>query len=168
MVDDDDFERLNKIKWYASRQMQTYYAYHTVTIAPNKKAHLKIDRYILNIPKGMFCDHIDGNGLNNQRSNLRVVTSRQNNQNRHINKTSIYPGIRYHKLDATHKTKTWEAKIYFDHKKHYLGSFLNEIDAAAAYRVACKVLFGYDCFEYLKIGVFSSDSMKSEDKPCAS
>lgn len=87
----------------------------------------------MNTPKGMVVDHIDGNGLNNQRENLRVVTYRQNCQNRHTPKTSIYPGVSWCKYK-----KRWFASIKINGKNRKLGRYNLEIDAYNAYTDALK------------------------------
>ena len=56
-------------------------------------------REIMNTPKEMVTDHKDGNGLNNCKSNLRIVTNRQNAQNMRVDKSSKYPGVHWHKRD---------------------------------------------------------------------
>ena len=98
IVDNDDYERLSKFKWYAAKSRQTYYAVR------NKRIHdgyggqrqIKMHREILGNDIGLLqCDHVDGNGLNNQKSNLRVVTPRQNCQNLHVPKTSRHPGVSF-------------------------------------------------------------------------
>ena len=87
-------------------------------------------------PKGLMRDHIDGNTLNNQRYNLRFVTSRQNNQNRkNINKSSKYPGISWHKRD-----KIWQSRILINCKRKHLGYFNTEAEAFNAYKQAVEAI----------------------------
>jgi len=77
-VDDAGYERLSAYKWFAEKNRdRTFYARR---VAGGKRVHMH--REVLPPPSGMFTDHIDGNGLNNQRSNLRVATLAQNNANR--------------------------------------------------------------------------------------
>ena len=83
----------------------------------------------------MYIDHIDGDGLNNQKSNLRVVTTRINLQNRHTHKTSKYPGVHWER-----ESQKWKAQIRIGDKKKNLGRFDHEIDAAQAYVSACEKL----------------------------
>ena len=90
LIDDEDFEKINKHKWYAKKCKNTYY----VTSTSHKEGCSKIDkdrnintvmhRLILGLIKddNKYVDHIDGNGLNNQKSNLRVCTNKQNCWNR--------------------------------------------------------------------------------------
>jgi len=87
-------------------------------------------RRIINAPKGLFVDHIDGNGLNNRKSNLRLCTPAQNARNRRPDRSCLskYKGVTWGKLQ-----KKWLATICKAGEKQHLGSFDNETDAAIAY-----------------------------------
>lgn len=84
-------------------------------------------------------DHINGNGLDNRRKNLRLVTKSQNMMNRGIqkNNTSGFMGVSFHKA-----TGRWRAYIKKDKKQFYLGLFDNKKDAAIAYNEATKFYHG--------------------------
>lgn len=130
LVDDDDFEQLNKYKWCACVRKHTIYA---VRSEPKTHKTIRMHREVLKyIPDGMFTDHIDGNGLNNQKYNLRIVTTRQNAQNRHQVKSSKYPGVTWHS-----GSKKWNARILINGQQNNLGFFESEDDAATAYTNAC-------------------------------
>lgn len=133
LVDDDDYNEISKYKWYAHKNRNTFYAHRTEKI-PKRTIH-QMHRIILNPRNGLQIDHIDGNGLNNQKSNLRLVTRRQNLQNSHIKKSSAFPGVLWYK-----QTKKWQAKIKISGRTRHLGYFKDELEAATAYRVACAVL----------------------------
>jgi len=81
LVDDADYEGLSKIKWCATL---CSYAYRQGTVKPKDKYYAKNGKYgymhrmLMNYPDGMVVDHIDGDGLNNRRENLRIITTRQN------------------------------------------------------------------------------------------
>jgi len=98
LVDDDDFEKLNGIKWYLNQ-----YGY---VVNRNRLMH----RIICNLKTGdnLFVDHKDGDRLNNCKSNLRICTHSQNAHNRKINKnnTSGYKGVSWNK-----KRKRWGVRI---------------------------------------------------------
>jgi hypothetical protein len=81
LVDDEDFIRLSQFRWSKSGSNGNTYA-----LASKKDpmtGSTSMHRMIVNPPKNLVVDHIDGNGLNNQRSNLRVVTPWQNACNKH-------------------------------------------------------------------------------------
>ena len=88
LVDDGDFEWLSQWKW-------TYknggYAYRSI----GSKGHIFLHRAIMKSPKNLEIDHINGNGLDNRRSNLRFATHKQNirNQQKQKNRTSKYKGV---------------------------------------------------------------------------
>ena len=88
---------------------------------------------------GYVIDHKDGDGLNNQRNNLRHVTFRQNLQNRHAPKIHKYPGVGFHK-----PTQKWHARITINRSVKSLGYYNNEFDAFEAYRNTVKELTGED------------------------
>jgi hypothetical protein len=98
----------------------------------------------MNTPEGFQCDHIDGNTLNNQKSNLRNVTCQQNgcNKSKCKNLFSKYKGVSRVKRD-----KKWQAYITVHQKPIFLGCFTNELDAAVAYNNAAIKYFG----EYAKL-----------------
>ena len=133
-VDDADFEYLNKFKWHAHKN-KTYDCYYamrcirTVKGASSQKMH----REILGLKNGdkLMVDHIDHNGLNNQRYNIRIATREQNQRNRVAakNSTSKHVGVFWHK-----RIKKWQAQIKFDKKTYHLGYFYREEDASKAYK----------------------------------
>ncbi len=96
MVDDEDYEELNKYKWLAHKKPtnSTQYAIRCGTI--------RMHRIIMKTPDGLEVDHIDGNGLNNQKSNLRNVTNAKNQYNRGCRKDNKL-GIKGVSWDGTRK-----------------------------------------------------------------
>lgn len=93
LVDDEDFEFLNKIKWNAVWNGKKWYAqFH-----PKNGVVLWLHRYVLNYTGPLQVDHVDGNGINNQKENLRLATNSQNQMNRPASKTasSGYKGVTY-------------------------------------------------------------------------
>ena len=87
-------------------------------------------------PKGFVTDHIDGNGLNNQRHNLRFITQRQNSQNRvNVASSSRYPGVCWYK-----ERGKWVASIRVKGRSKHLGCFTYEEDASQAYKKAVALL----------------------------
>ena len=138
LVDDEDYEWLNYHGWYATKFKNTFYAGRTVPGEIRRQKMIKMHHAILGKPpKGFETDHEDGNGLNNQRENLRFVTRRQNTQNRKNakKKTSLFPGVSWH--DPTGK---WIARIWIDGKQNYLGLFASEQTAFNTYKTVVESL----------------------------
>jgi hypothetical protein len=131
VISDSDYENVSRFKWHAQHNTNTWYAYRGI-----KGGKISMHQQILgHIPLGMMTDHYDGNGLNNQRDNLHLVTPRQNQQNLHIAKTSKYPGVGWNK-----KSKKWVARIKINGHHKYLGAFVSEKEAFQAYKNAIEVL----------------------------
>jgi hypothetical protein len=136
LVDDEDYEYLNQFKWCAHNRRNTSYAVRALPIDKNEKQNtIKMHRVIINTPKEMETDHINGNGLDNRRENLRIVTTRQNQQNLHIKKSSKYPGVCWEAGRSR-----WRSTIQIAGKLHTIGRFENEEDAATAYQKVCNDL----------------------------
>jgi len=150
LVDDEDFERLNKFRWHLQgpKTKRTRYVSRTIRIPPNSSQSIKMHREIMNAKKGQVVDHIDHNGLNNQKSNLRICTRFQNCHNRlpNRNATSEYKGV-----SKIRNKNFWIANISYNRKPYYLGIHRTEKEAALAYNKKAKALHGE--FAYLnKIG----------------
>jgi len=133
IVDDDDYEILSKFKWSARESGRRVYA----SRHPGRTMHMH--REILGAPKDMDVDHIDGNGLNNQRSNLRLATRSQNmgNSKKHVDNSSGAKGVTW-----SRDKKKWEARIRCGHRRMHIGYFANIEDAAHAYDAKARELFG--------------------------
>lgn len=136
VVDDADFEWLNQWKWGFS----SGYARRLIWVKGGKGKQIIVymHRLIMNPPD--VCDHINGNRLDNRRSNLRNCTQGQNTMNRSVlnkNNTSRYRGVSWFKRDGI-----WHAQIYINRKNLHLGYFDKLIDAAKAYNVAAVKFYG--------------------------
>lgn len=132
MVDDVDCEYLSKFKWYALKNANAYYAVRNVYQPNDRQIKIHMHRVILECPDNFQVDHIDGNGLNNQKNNIRIVTSRQNHQNLHNIRSSKYPGV----ARNLNTTNPWSALIKINGKTKHLGVFPSETDAFCAYVTA--------------------------------
>lgn len=138
MVDANDLPMLRKVKWSAQRQPYGH------VYAMNRKFR-GMHRYLMGVPKNVFMDHINGNGLDNRRDNLRVATNSENTRNsrkRIHSGTSKYKGVQ-------NEGANWAARITLDGTSQLIGRYQNEIDAAMAYD-ACAVAF-YGEFACLNI-----------------
>ncbi len=136
IIDDKDVELVSQHKWRVSKSHQRFYAYANIKCG-QKWSTLQMHRLILDAKKGQIVDHVNCDGLDNRRVNLRFCTASQNNQNQASRGgTSLFKGV-----SRNNKQKKWMAKIKKDRKVFYLGLFDNEKDAAIAYDNAAKKLF---------------------------
>lgn len=129
--DTKDFEELSEYKWqFRPDKWSGGYAVRDLspTIKNGKVVKHKIKMHQQVMDK-KFIDHKDHNGLNNQRSNLRICTISQNNRNRRVqsNNTSGHTGVVWHK-----KPQMWVAQIKIDGETKHLGIFKNLEDAIHA------------------------------------
>lgn len=140
LVDDDDFEWLSQWRWYA--QSNGRGGFYAARRARHQGPLIYMHRLIAGTENGLITDHVDGNGLNNQRSNLRSATQLQNMMNR-IGKTagsSRFKGVWF---DARQSgARKWRSAIRINGKLKYLGRFEREEDAGAAYAAAASQHFG--------------------------
>ncbi|MHC4216612.1 MAG: HNH endonuclease [Planctomycetota bacterium] len=146
IVDAEDYEMLKRYKWLALEKGRSLYAktYHL-----NGKS-LHMHRLIMNAPSGLVVDHINHNGLDNRKSNLRLCTRLENQRNARPSRggSSKYKGVCWHKA-----SKQFAVQISFEGKRLWLGYFKDETDAAKAYDKKARELFGE--FAYLN---FPEDS----------
>lgn len=131
IVDDEDYERLNKFKWSLQEGKNTYYAARNDK-SSGKRKYIYLHRAVLNVTDSkILVDHINGNGLDNRKSNLRLCNNSKNQANRVKSKHSTQPyrGIRRRR---TLQDK-YEARIRFKGKEYYLGRFDTAEEAALMY-----------------------------------
>lgn len=148
IVDAEDYGELLKHKWCALLSHGIWYAARCFPMIKGKKlSMILMHRQIMNAQKGQKIDHRDGDGLHNQKCNLRFCNHQQNmyNQKKPSNCSSEYKGVFWHKgyiyKDKQYEGK-WHAQITLNYKTIYLGYFDSEIEAAKIYDLKAKELFG--------------------------
>ena len=135
LVDDADYTELSKYKWCAIKKKNAFYAMRKSPVVDGKDHSIHMHAVIAGTPKGFETDHINGDGLDNRRENLRIVTTRQNQQNRHHTKSSRFPGVTWDR-----QTSKWKSAIRINGKSHNLGRFEDENTAGIIYAMACGAL----------------------------
>jgi hypothetical protein len=140
LVDNKDFKGLSKFSWHSQKNKNTYYAVTKPWVKGTGKCKtIYMHRFLTEAEKGMVVDHIDGNGLNNQRDNLRVCTQTQNMMNRgkQLNNSSGYKGVVKHPL-----CNKWMTRIKVGSKHIYLGLYMTKEEAAQVYNDAAINYYG--------------------------
>lgn len=132
-IDKRDLVVVASHKWCANKIGRIFYAVTNIRLASGKKSIATMHRMIMVPPKGLVVDHIDGNGLNNIRSNLRICTRGENasRQQPQVGRSSRFKGVSWYK-----SRQKWEAYSHFGGSKTNLGHFDKEEDAARAYNEA--------------------------------
>jgi len=140
IVDDEDFEELAQWRWQFQNQLRGYAVRSQWIPMEQRLRSFSMHRVIMKAPAGFDVDHVNMNGLDNRKENLRICTRSQNLFNRsapnHKNSLRI-KGVSWHKIK-----KKYEANIKIGGKQKYLGSFLNIEDAKAAYDAIAVKLHG--------------------------
>ena len=148
IVDDEDYAKFGHLKWHYShgRAMRRD--------GYKKKTNYWLHREIMGNPDGLVVDHINGNPLDNRKSNLRICTQAMNCKN--VSKTkkktsSVYKGVYY----APRNKNKWQAYIGSSStgKRINLGSYATEEQAAKAYNDAAISLYG----EFAKLNILRKE-----------
>lgn len=139
-VDDEDYARISKYKWYAMyhKRTRSFYARTTVKVGASR-IFIYMHRAVLRAGTYVQVDHANHDTLMNTRWNLKATTSTGNNRNRRLldSNTSGFCG-----LERRKGTNKWVAKIKVHGKRKHLGTFDSKDDAIAA-RVAANILYGF-------------------------
>lgn len=139
LVDAADLPMLEARSWYVYKGGSTRYAYSPAKrgVGPRVDMH----RLIMGVHRREeWVDHLDGNGLDNRRQNLRIAVGGQNQAHRiklQARNTSGFAGVR-----KSAKSSRWEAFIRWEGKRHFLGAFVDKIKAAEVRKAAEVILFG--------------------------
>ncbi len=136
-IDDEDWDLVTQYKWHVVRKPRNAYAM-AHPVVNGKRLTVLMHRLILSAPKDLQVDHMDHDGLNNQRENLRLVTNAQNqmNCNRRPKNSTGYKGV------GRLKNGRYRATAYRLGTCHFFGNFDTPVEAALAYDAGAKKLFG--------------------------
>lgn len=131
-IDQADKGLLECYPWYLRKQGNTHYAY-----AKAGGRLVAMHRLILGVADDEAVDHINGDGTDNRRSNLRIATTKQNIRNQRKRRgRSQFKGV-----CPADRAGVWRAQIRVDYKQIYLGEFSSEEEAARAYDEAARIYF---------------------------
>ena len=150
IVDDEDYCWINKFKWYVSKThtKDKWYAKGQIC-----GLNVQMHRLLLNAPKNMQVDHINGDGLDNRKANIRLCTRSENQHNATKSRTAMsrFKGV-------SKANGKWTAQISLKGKSIHLGTFSTEIDAAKEYNSAAILYHG----KFAKL----NDITESKPKEC--
>lgn len=145
VIDDKDFKLIDQYKWCIQKTKNLYYARTYTHGSHDSRKHMSMHRLIMNAQLNQQIDHINGDGLDNRRCNLRFATKSQNAANQKSRRgSSKFKGVCWHK-----RRSKWISQIVIKQKRLYLGYFNNETEAAKSYNIAAKKYFG----EFAKLNV---------------
>ena len=138
LVDDADYDRVSAHKWSATKATNTVYGIRKIRIAEGRATSQLLHRFIMGVTdRRIYVDHLDHNGLNCQRHNLRRCVPGENSGNvRKARGKSQYRGVSW-----ARERGRWRASIRIE-KSIHLGYFTNEVEAALAYDAAARIRFG--------------------------
>ena len=142
IIDAEDLEKIADYRWHASwnPSKKAYYATSSITVSYKKQKTVSMNRLLMNCPKHLVVDHIDGNPLNNCKSNLRVCTPSQNCANKGAYKTNTTG----HKGLVKNKN-TYEVYVSINGKSTYVGCSSKYEDAVKIHEEESRRIHGEFC-----------------------
>ena len=154
LVDDSDYELLSQFTWTLIQWKGKQYAKRKQRLSNDAYPEYgTISMHSMILSGAIEVDHIDGNGLNNQRANLREVTHRQNIQGQHVQRRSKsgYPGVTYfpNAGDGYRRRKPWRARIKVDGRDITIGYYETPEQAARAWNEKAYAAWG----EYARLNI---------------
>lgn len=155
IVDDDCPDAILEKKWHVLvKRSGKVYAIRNQATPDGGRCTEYLHRAIMSPAVGFVVDHIDGDGLNNQRSNLRVCSNTENvrNSKMHRRNTSGFKGVSWNKDRGG-----WDARIMVAGKQVSLGCFTHKSEAAEAYDHACVRMHGQYAKTNAALGLIGGD-----------
>lgn len=141
LVDDADFEELSKSEWSAAVMPSGHvYARRAKQRPSGTWTSEFMHRVLMDAQPGQLVDHENGDGLDNQRRNLRFATATQNVANRH--RATGKSGVRGVFLDVRKLARPWRAYINVKTKRNHLGWFATKDEAVSARKSAALSMHG--------------------------
>jgi hypothetical protein len=137
LIDDEDARRVLAHKWRHLWGKSGHEYAITNIRAGGRERVVYMHRFILEASPGVTVDHINNNGLDNQKSNLRFASPAQNSRNRRAHEGRKYKGVFQEKPGWK-----WRARIFVGGQRFHLGSFDTPEEAARAYDAAARARFG--------------------------
>lgn len=138
-IDDEDLEKVKMYKWYKIKDHNVHYAMAHFYNTDGKRSNLSLHRLITNAKKGQIVDHVNRDGLNNCKSNLRFSDCSQNSANRIKMPHAIYS--KFKGVSWSKRNNMWVARIC-SKKGKYARYFHNENDAAIAWNIQARLIYG--------------------------
>lgn len=155
LVDSADIPLLSQFKWWATKGGRTSYA---ITLGADGK---QVAMHTMLMPEALEIDHINGDGLDNRRANIRACSHAENSRNRrkHNNAKSRFKGV------WPVEGGRWRAQIEQNGEKLPLGTFDTEVRAAAQYDRAARLFFGAFARTNEMLGLYTPEDIASLKEP---
>ena len=145
LIDEEQYWRIEDSQYIAKQHRNTWYAVRRWFMPDGTRKSQTIHRDILELPPSIpLVDHIDGNGLNNLKVNLRTVTNSQNAMNR-----KVYNGLKY--KGVKEMGPGWQARIQKYGERITIGTYSSQEEAALAYNRVAIEIFG----EYARLNIIN-------------